>query len=44
MRSDDYLSRGSLPAVLWLRSDGRRLCIPILGISKIGTVGDAGDA
>ena len=46
MRGDDYHSRGSLPAMLWLRSDDRRLCIPIIDFSKVtlGTVGNAGDA
>ena len=34
------------PAMLWLRSDDHRLCIPVIHISKVtlGTVGDAGDA
>ena len=39
MRSDDYHSRGSLPAMLWLRSDDQK----ILKVT-LGTVRDAGDA
>ena len=43
MRSDDYHSRGSLPATLWLSSDDDRLCIHISKVT-LGTVGDAGNA